>query len=66
MILLAPQKQYLFGTLFSENPRKTCADESIVKLFFTLFEKKQFTNFKSSNCKKTFSPIFICYWYNLL
>ena len=34
MILLAPQKQYLFGTLFSENPKKTCTDQSIVKVIF--------------------------------
>ena len=58
-------KQYLFGLLFSGNPKKTHTDQSIVQVFL-LFEKKRLTNLqKYSNCEKPFLQC-VCYCYNLL
>ena len=47
-------KQYLLALLFSRNPNKTLADQSILQHFLLCVKRNNSQIFKSSNYKKTF------------
>ena len=58
-------KQYLFGLLFSRNPKEAGTNQSVLQTFLLCLKRNVPQIFKSSSCIKVFLKC-VCHWYNLL